>query len=213
MFLIYYSMKHKREVLRCDIAFSPPCTKILSSYLIALINKHRNSLMRRRVRIIHRFATGRDTISLALRRKRSPIFPGRRFVRSSLFGRERSISESFATSRTRRKQVFTIFARYDIKLYELIILTVSNKILFFSLPKGKEISSERQSDKIAICTLKAVAGKSIDYSKFAIRDFRSRARRTRTSVGDAEREGGGGRGPTEESAESEAKQKWIRDFV
>lgn len=137
-FLIYYSTKYKREALRCG-ALSPPCTKIFSAYLIALINKHRNSLMRHRVRIIHRFATGYDTISLALRRKRSPIFPARRFVQSSPFGRARSISESFATSRTRRKQVFTIFARYDTKLYELIIFTVSNKNhCSFLYRKGKK---------------------------------------------------------------------------
>lgn len=60
---------------------------------------------------------------------------------------------------------------------------------------------ERRSDKIAIYPpppppdAGGGGDKSIDYSKFAIRDFRPRARRTRTSAGgDAgEREGRTGR--------------------
>lgn len=72
----------------------------------------------------------------------------------------------------------------------------------------ERLSTERQSDKIAIYLYRRGSGKSIDYSKFAIRDFRPRARRTGTSL--VER---GRRGPAKESVESEAKQKWIRDFV
>lgn len=77
---------------------------------------------------------------------------------------------------------------------------------------------ERRSDKIAIYPPPSSppmrgADKSIDHSKFAIRDFRPRARRTRTSAGGDAGEREGGEDRPEESAESEAEQKWIRDFV
>lgn len=170
-----------------------------SSCSIAPIDKHRNSLMQRRVRIIRRFASERDTISLALRRKRSPIFPTRRFVPSSPFGRARSISESFATSRTRRKQVLAIF---DKMLYTKLCTSCSEfypiKHCFFFIQKDRIAKGSRRNVNLIRslpCTPSprdSVAGKSIDCSKFAIRDFRPRARRTRTSSAEMRREGGEG---------------------
>lgn len=93
--------------------------KIFSSYqLIARIRyKHRNPLCAATaftlLGIICRFTTECDTVSPALRRKRSPVFPVRRFVRSS---RPPDVRDPFPRALTFRipcKQVFTLFAKRD----------------------------------------------------------------------------------------------------
>lgn len=178
-------------------ALSPRCTKIFSSYLIAPINKHRNSLMHGRVRIIRRFATERDTISLALGRKRSPIFPARRFVPSSPFGRAQSISESFATSRIRCKQVSAIFAGYDIKFCTCwSISSYLIKHCFFSVPKNCIAKGSRRNVNL----IRSLSILPRQYSRQKYRLFKVRHSRLPAASkanedvvgGDAEREEGEG---------------------
>lgn len=93
--------------------------------------KHRNPLRGATtfalLGIICRFTTERDTISPALRRKRSPVFRARRFVRSSRPPDVRDPFPRALTSRTRCKQVFTLFAKRDIRLQTILSSLNSRK--------------------------------------------------------------------------------------